>query len=166
MGEEIRAARDGVVGPERLVRIGRLVSIFATETPLPTRAEIACRLGCSVGAIQRDLGTVEFAHGLDERIADELADDVRPVFQLHRAVMNDESAKPGERLAAGRWLYARWRGAKRASCAIRGESPATMEATESALLASVLTETKARRASAKGAGEEEPEDQGKEATET
>lgn len=134
------------VGQLRQVRIARLVAAYATEQPVPTRAALAARFGVSTDTIDRDLGTVEFARGLDEALASQLSDVVGRVVQLHLDVMENPDAKAGDRLAAGKWLYARWAGAKRAAAAIRGgDEPARAVAAESELLAQVMRETEASR---------------------
>lgn len=130
----------------RRMRIMRLVEAYATELPIPTRPQLAARCGVSLDTIDRDLGTVEFAQGLDEAIASRLSDVVGKVVNLHLAIMEDPEAKPADRLAAGKWLYARWAGAKRAAAAIRGgDEPARAVAAESELLAQVMRETEASR---------------------
>lgn len=147
MSQSIRDGRDesDSLGHKRKVRIVRLVEIYATETPLPAREVIAARLGCSLAAVQRDLGTVEFARGLEEHLASKLADVVDEVVQMHLDVMH-HGEKASDRLAAGRWLYARWQGARKVSAAIRGgDEPARAVAAESELLAQVMRETEASR---------------------
>lgn len=134
------------VGQLRRVRILRLVEAYATEQPIPKRTELAARFGVSLDTIDRDLGTVEFAHGLDEALASRLSDVVGRVVDLHVSIMEDPEAKPGDRLAAGKWLYSRWQGAKRAAAAIRGgNEPAQAVAAESELLAQVMRETQEQR---------------------
>lgn len=147
MSHAIRAGRDEAdsLGHKRKVRIVRLVEIYATETPLPAREVIAARLGCSLAAVQRDLGTLEFARGLEEHLAGKLADVVDEVVQMHLDVMHN-GEKASDRLAAGRWLYARWQGARKVSAAIRGgDEPEKVRADESELLAQVMRETQEQR---------------------
>jgi len=136
-------------GHRRRVRIMRLLSIFTSETPIPRLPELAARLGCSVAAIQRDLGTVEFARGLDEALSAELARVVHEAVALHVETMRDAGADRSDRLAAAKWIHARWAGAKRASAAIKGgDEPHRAAALESELLAQVMAETQAARVTA------------------
>lgn len=134
------------VGAPRRVRITRLVEAYATEQPIPRRQDLAARFGVSIDTIERDLATVEFARGLDDALASQLSDVVGAVVKLHLDVMRSEDAKASDRLAAGKWLYARWAGAKRAAAAIRGgDEPAQVVAAESELLAQVMRETQEQR---------------------
>lgn len=141
----VKEAGDASVGAERRVRIARIAGMLGTEDPVPTRQAIAARLGVSVATVQRDMGTREFATELETALADQLSDVVGEVIRAHLREMR-EAEKASDRLAAGRWLYARWQGVARAAAAIRGgDEPARAVAAESELLAQVMRETEASR---------------------
>lgn len=143
IAQEVRA---GEPGAARMVRIAHLATIYATETPIPTRVALAARMGVTVATIQRDVGTSQFAQLLDEHIHGDMADHVRRAVALHAEAMADTEARWSDRLAAARWIHARWVGARRAMGAVRREEPAAVAQDESELLRSVLAETEGARA--------------------
>ena len=141
------AGRQTASQARRLVRISHLVLAYTTEHPPPTMPQLAARVGASVETIRRDMASVEFLDEFGAALDQLVMASVQEGLALHVQAMQDATQPMTTRLAAARWLWDRWRDARRALARTRGGEVAVVEntQTEEELLRQLVAETKAAR---------------------
>jgi len=162
MRQSIQPVAGGPTAPgavRREVRAARLLQIVLAETPIPCARELAQRLGVSEPTVLRDLSGEAFGRMLDEALRAELSRVLAETVGTHVAVMRDPEATAAERMAAARWIHARWAACQRARerLRLRPELPSAQASgkvadMESELLDQVMRETAAAREAARPQG--------------